>query len=619
MFSEMLRRIRSYLGHERGVAAIMLAMLMPMIIASAGIAVDLSVAYNAKNRLGNALDKAALAAASSSGLSENDLNTRFKAFFDANYPASKYGTPFNVAIVVSGSVMTATASAKVPTSFMTIFGINDLTIETTSQVVQTLAGVEAVLVLDTTGSMAGNNITALKTASKNFINIIFDSITDVKYLKIGIVPWSDSVNVGPYGLGKNPDDSMFENGAVFVSPPATDPFGVSPTSNIKYGSGFLDWAGCVVEPNAASISQDNSSPNWTMYRYPSTGSCQQYACYTYNCAQQGCSQYNCKTYQCQTYACSRYNCNSCCPTGTSFMGGSSCCPSGDVLSGGHCCQNGYTYQNGTGKCKKNNTNKNPDTLSTTSSADSSGMCTGSNSVCTGYGNICEQQGACSTYSTTQCQTYYTTQSQCAPGASYCAVPGNDENQAGCTSTAQTNYNQCVRYSTSPNTGCTSVPVIPMTNDKDALLAEINALPTANNTYSDVGMVWGWRLISHGFPFTEGVDSSDKTWSKTVILMTDGNNTINTVMSGEGKYGTTGTSTSTTDQNNKFAATCTAMKAQGIRVYTITFQSAINATTQQYYRQCATNTGMYFNAPTNADLTAAFQSIATQLSQLHLTK
>ena len=102
-------------------------------------------------------------------------------------------------------------------------------------------------------------------------------------------------------------------------------------------------------------------------------------------------------------------------------------------------------------------------------------------------------------------------------------------------------------------------------------------------------------------------------------MTDGNNTINTVMSGEGKYGTTGTSTSTTDQNNKFAATCTAMKAQGIRVYTITFQSAINATTQQYYRQCATNTGMYFNAPTNADLTAAFQSIATQLSQLHLTK
>ena len=164
-----------------------------------------------------------------------------------------------------------------------------------------------------------------------------------------------------------------------------------------------------------------------------------------------------------------------------------------------------------------------------------------------------------------------------------------------------------------------MPVLPLTSDQSALLAEINSLPTANNTYSDVGMVWGWRVISPGFPFQEGAAYSDTTWSKTVILMTDGNNTINTVISGEGPYGAAGTSMSTTDQNNKFEQTCTNMKALGIRIYTITFQSAINATTRQFYSQCATITSMYYDAPTNAALTTAFQNIATQLSQLHLSK
>ena len=134
------------------------------------------------------------------------------------------------------------------------------------------------------------------------------------------------------------------------------------------------------------------------------------------------------------------------------------------------------------------------------------------------------------------------------------------------------------------------------------------------------MVWGWRLISPGFPFTEGASYTDPTWSKTVIMMTDGNATINTNASGEGFTGyTTGISVTPTDQNTHFDNICTAMKAQGIRIYTITFQSAINATTQQFYQDCATNPSMYFNAPTNADLTTAFQAIATQLGQLHLTQ
>ena len=572
MFKVMLEKCRGYLSNEAGLAAVMLAMLLPALVASAGIAVDLSTAYNSKNRLSEALDKAVLAVGSStaSGLTTQQLQDRFTAFFNANYPTGKYGTPYDVSLAIDGSVMTGSASAHVPTTFMSIAGVSTVDISATSQAVLTLAGVEAVLVLDVTGSMAGNNIAALKTASTNFLNIMFTSITDPKYIKIGIVPWNETVNVGSYGWGQYPDGSYY--GKPFVSPPATDNY-MAP-GNITYDpTQTYQWWGCVVEPNAASITQDNYTTNWTMYRYPS-GSCTQKNCTQYSCNQYNCAAYKCNTFNCTAYACAQYNCAT-----------YSCekCPSGYKVSGTSCKKN---CGSGTTACTTPGTSAN-------------------GAACFAYGNTCIQQGACQTYGNT-CLSY----------SNQCQTYGNTCLQQGA---CQTYGNTCVAWADTPNENCAASPVVPLTNNETTLKNEINGLPTLGNTYSDIGMVWGWRVVSPNYPFQEASAYSDTNWSKTVILMTDGNNTINTVISGEGNYGATGTSTSTTEQNNKFEQVCTNMKAMGIRIYTITFQSAINATTQQFYRSCATNPSMYYNAPANQDLVNAFEKIATQLSQLHLSK
>jgi len=514
----MLKRILAgfglYVRDASGVVAIVLAMAIPMVMASAGLAVDLAAAYNAKNRLSSALDKAALAAASSSG-TDQFIRERMRAFFDANYPAEKYGEPFDVDMIVNGSVMTVSASVRVPTRFMTLFGQDYVIVHEETQVVRELAGVEAVLVLDITGSMAGNNITALKAASNNFVNVMFDKIVDPQYLKIGIVPWSNAVNVGPYGKGFTPAGATY--GTPFVDNPSTDPY-VTPASSIVYGPGQNDWGGCVIERSPSSALTDASTPNWPMYRYPAN------TCAEYNCTQYNCAQYNCVRYNCAQYNCLRYN--------------------------------------------------------------SSGRCTRYGTTCLSYSTTCAQ------YGTT------------------CLVPGTTCIAHGAT---------CVQWSGDPNNSCPDAPILPLTNDKAQIQGVINNLPTRGNTYSNLGMIWGWRVISPDFPFTEGAPYEDNKWSKTVILMTDGDNTINRTYSGEGPYNTPGTSLTATDQNNKFAQICTNMKAKGIRIYTITFQSAINNTTKSFYRNCATNPGMYFDAPSNQSLTEAFQSIANQLSQLHITK
>lgn len=438
-------RFKDFWRDQAGVSIVVVALALPALMASAGIAVDLAQAYNIKTRLGNALDKAALAAGTTTGTNA-EVEARITKFIEANYPEGSLGTTFDVSSDVGEKTITVKASAKVPTAFMGIFGINEITVNEESQVIRELSGVEVALVLDVTGSMAGNNITALRTASLNFLDIMFTRIADPDYIKVGIVPFSESVNVGAAGLNDG-----------FVSRPASDPY-VSPASSINYSASTTTtvttaWKGCVLERASPKDTTDDRNPNWVMFRYP-------------------------------------------------------------------------------GKCTKT------------------------------------KNGVCTT------------------------------------------------YTGDPNKYCTNSRVVPLTNDRTLLENTIKSLAPEGGTYGNVGMVWGWRLISPDPPFTQGVAYDDPDWSKIVIMMTDGDNSPDTTYSA---YGTNSSSVTASDLNKKYATVCTNMKAVGITVYTITFQSAITNATRQIFRDCASDPSMYFNAPSNDDLILAFQKIANQLSQLHLSK
>lgn len=71
-------------------------------------------------------------------------------------------------------------------------------------------------------------------------------------------------------------------------------------------------------------------------------------------------------------------------------------------------------------------------------------------------------------------------------------------------------------------------------------------------------------------------------------------------------------------DERMARLCENLKAQGIIIYTITF-NLTNVTTQNLYRACATAPEYYFNSPNQAALQAAFRTIGTQLVNLRLTR
>ena len=214
----MLRQMNDYLRHNAGALSVAFAIAMPVVIGAAGVAVDLSMANMVKQRLSNAIDSAALAAAATAGGSDAAaITAKVQQFFYQNYPASKIGTTYDLVVGISGDDITVSAKSRYDTTFAKFLGVDELIVSAKTTVTKEILGLEVAMVLDVTGSMStNNNIGALKTAATNFLNTLCSNSACSSLVKIGIVPFANTVNVGPYGLGKNPSGSTYDLSLIHI-------------------------------------------------------------------------------------------------------------------------------------------------------------------------------------------------------------------------------------------------------------------------------------------------------------------------------------------------------------------------------------------------------------------
>ncbi len=276
--------ITKYFRHQSGVVAVAFGLMIPVVIGAVGMSVDMSQAYLVKARLSSALDAAALAAAASGSDDEGEIQDKVDAFMEANYPEGRIGTKVDVDISLDGDELTVTATARLETSFMKIFGYDEVDVEAETIVQREVRGLEVVMVLDNTGSMStNNNIGTLRNATANFIEILFESVSDPELVKVGLVPYASSVNVGPYGLGLDHDEDDY--GEEFVIPPEDDEYegyynGLNQYTGNTYGIDEDDleydtsqkgqWHGCVLAEDNPLDEEDHEGP-WEMYRHDYNG------------------------------------------------------------------------------------------------------------------------------------------------------------------------------------------------------------------------------------------------------------------------------------------------------------------------------------------------------------
>jgi Flp pilus assembly protein TadG len=183
----------------------------------------------------------------------------------------------------------------------------------------------------------------------------------------------------------------------------------------------------------------------------------------------------------------------------------------------------------------------------------------------------------------------------------------------------------------PNLNCPPNAITPLSNTKSTVTNAINALQPKGNTVIPAGLLWGWRVLSPTEPFTDGKPYDDDHWVKAIVLLTDGENMVSGGSNGHngssynafgyaanGHLGSTSGSQAESKLDSKTASVCSAIKATGIRVYTIGFQ--INdSDTQNMLRSCASKTDMYYNSPSNDQLASIFQDIAQGLSELRIAQ
>jgi Flp pilus assembly protein TadG len=222
-------------------------MLLP-IIAIVGLGVDGARLLLARYEFRAALDSAALSAGTTYA-TEEELTEIANAYVDRNFRVwgarvlSVQAVPNEENVVVNGTF-------ELDTLFYAALGRKHVVSGASTEIRRAGGGLMVAMVLDYTGSMwTNNNIGGLRNSTISLSQHLFGDDENPDDLRVALVPWTASVNVGS------------------IAPSLIDPATVieyDPTDKTK-------WMGCIEErPGSLSLSYDPPGPGkyWKPYIYP---------------------------------------------------------------------------------------------------------------------------------------------------------------------------------------------------------------------------------------------------------------------------------------------------------------------------------------------------------------
>lgn len=559
-----------FLAAQEGNVIVIVAFVLFALIAAAGVAIDMARVESAKDKLEKCLDTAGLAAISKIGDTPNNMSVKrwiqhnVDKYFAVNCRFGYMGMGVIVtgqALSADGNELTLDAVTRQPTKLMSIAGIDSVTV-TAHSVVRRAAGdsIELALVLDNTGSMdmrvdpsqtsSAKKIDALKSATQMLVNKLNLRNAATPNAWIGIVPFSQAVNIG----GTGSPGSTWNSG--WVKHEIDEDFGPASGYNTT----------CDVYKSHPSTTSGNSG----YCTYPGLATYFK-ATHWYGCVGARAEPYDTSDDTPSTALFPVYE----------FLSQSAA----DIANAYPQSSYPQLYQDLTYISKLANEWK--------------------------FSPIRNPDG-----STT-------------PGTQYKSLLLNAVNPATVPPASP--------YPLGPNAYCPSA-VTPLTHDRTALLTGISAMQPGGQTIIPVALAWGWRMLSpkwrnawnnemsqNGLPY----DYNQKGKLKALVFVTDGNNyffpgsyTAYGKLA-DGQLGTKDETKAEHELDRRTLALCSAMKEQGIQIYTVAFGQSDNINSfassgaqadvnGKLMQDCATSPRMYFFAPTNARLNAAFEAIADSL-------
>ena len=184
-----------------------------------------------------------------------------------------------------------------------------------------------------------------------------------------------------------------------------------------------------------------------------------------------------------------------------------------------------------------------------------------------------------------------------------------------------------------NNPCSTQAVTPLTNNKDTLTSAIKGLKAGGSTAGQVGVAWGWYMLSPKWADVWPSASEPAAYGlsdvkKIAVLMSDGeynSSYCKGVISQDSTNGSgsildkincNASNGNAYDQSEKM---CAAMKQAGVTVYTVGFNLINSADAVDLMNNCASTPNSFYNASNGEELRQAFRDIALKVSKLFLTQ
>lgn len=195
----------------------------------------------------------------------------------------------------------------------------------------------------------------------------------------------------------------------------------------------------------------------------------------------------------------------------------------------------------------------------------------------------------------------------------------------------------------PNAACNMQEIMRLSTSFSSIRSHIDGLVASGETNIPLGLVWGWHTLSPNAPFADGVAYDTQATTKIIVLMTDGDNTMNDpgwYNSNDSHYhgygyvwqgrvpglqasASSGTRTDKLNQRmipngNGQEGLCDNIKDEGILIYSVGV--GVSSDSEDLLTACATSSDYYYDVDSSGTgLDAAFTQIAGSIQNLRISK
>jgi hypothetical protein len=228
------------------------------------------------------------------------------------------------------------------------------------------------------------------------------------------------------------------------------------------------------------------------------------------------------------------------------------------------------------------------------------------------------------YNTGQVGHYYngcysSVQISCSPACTYSHtwIPNAHSTWDGCI------MDRSQSYDVSNTAPASSATYFPAENDQScppaallglgynwtALTNEVNAMTANGSTDQPVGLAWGWQAQTTGAPLSP--PTLPQYTQQFIIILSDGLNTQDRWY-GDG-------ADQSTQVDARMNLTCANAKAAGFTIYAVYVDLGGTQGNSTVLQNCATDANHYFDLTTSGEIITTFNQIATQITQLRVSK